>query len=389
MQTSNKTRSCPANRATKTSGSESDSNNSVRPSRTFTDRSPKANVHRRSSKSPVTENKRSSRVSELELQFAQLQEEVKKTKDQLNSSESWKRKAQHEAEETKKQLMTVSVQLEDKEQQLVEFSAAEEDRLQELRKISLDRDRAWQSELEVVQKQHSMDSTALASALNEIQRLKMQLDIVIKSEVAKNSEIQMLKQEMESLRAISSETEQLLSMKELELEESNAQVMKMSVKYDEIEQLKVALDEQQIQNTLQIHSLHELVERMKIECEQMGLMEDVTELKAKVMDKETELQSIAEENKEMKQELSIAQAVNAEMEVELRRIRVQSEQWRKAAEAAAAVLMTGNDGGFMEIVGNPMSSPSEYDELSDESPKKKNSNNMLKKIGWLLKKGSK
>ncbi|KAH7677812.1 hypothetical protein IHE45_07G108000 [Dioscorea alata] len=285
--------------------------------------------------------------------------------------------------------MTMSVQLEDKEQLLVEFSAAEEDRLQELRKISQDRDRAWQSELEVAQKQHSMDSTALASALNEIQRLKMQLDIVIKSEVAKNSEIQMLKQEMERLRAIACETEQLLAMKELELEESKAQVMTMSVKYDEIEQLKVALDEQQIQNTLQIHSLHELVERMKIECEQMGLMEDVTELKAKVMDKETELQSIAEENKEMKQELSIAQAVNAEMEVELRRIRVQSEQWRKAAEAAAAVLMTGDNGGFMEIVGNPMSSPSEYDELSDESPKKKNSNNMLKKLGWLLKKGSK
>ena len=54
--------------------------------------------------------------------------------------------------------------------------------MQELRKISQDRDRAWESELEAVQKQNSMDSATLASAVNEIQKLKVQLEKAYESE---------------------------------------------------------------------------------------------------------------------------------------------------------------------------------------------------------------
>ena len=43
-------------------------------------------------------------MSELESLLAQLQEDLKKAKEQLNSSESLKRRAQQEAEEAKKQL---------------------------------------------------------------------------------------------------------------------------------------------------------------------------------------------------------------------------------------------------------------------------------------------
>ncbi|KAL0278029.1 UNVERIFIED_CONTAM: Interactor of constitutive active ROPs 3 [Sesamum radiatum] len=67
------------------------------------------------------------------------------------------------------------------------------------------------------------------------------------------------------------------------------------------------------------------------------------------------------------EQLDAAQAANSEMEAELRRLKVQSDQWRKAAEAAAAILSSDTD---------------------DESPKKRNGN-MLKKIGVLLKKGQK
>ncbi|GJR26950.1 pentatricopeptide repeat-containing protein [Tanacetum coccineum] len=47
---------------------------------------------------------------------------------------------------------------------------------------SEDWDREWESELKVVQKHHSMDSAALASAMNEIQKLKIQLEKVLESE---------------------------------------------------------------------------------------------------------------------------------------------------------------------------------------------------------------
>ncbi|GMP85201.1 hypothetical protein CsSME_00038452 [Camellia sinensis var. sinensis] len=128
-------------------GSDSEAIPSPSPeSRTPKGRSPKV-AERKSPRSPVPE-------------LAQLQEELKKAKDQLSSSESWKTQAQQEAEEAKKQLAAMSAKLDESQQQLMELCASEEDRVQELRKISQDRDRAWQSELEAVQKQHSMDSTA-------------------------------------------------------------------------------------------------------------------------------------------------------------------------------------------------------------------------------------
>ncbi|XP_010244974.1 PREDICTED: interactor of constitutive active ROPs 2, chloroplastic-like [Nelumbo nucifera] len=595
-----------AARQLKTTGSESDSVSSTTPvSRTPKDRSPKV-VERRSPRSPITEKKRPSRVSELESQLAQLKEDLKKAKDQLTSSETLKRRAQQEAEETKKQLLATTTKLEESQQQFLDLSASEEARLQELRKISQERDRAWQSELEAVQKQHSVDSTALVSAMSEIQRLKMQLEMVTDSEAAQielaetsEAELQSMKQDFEETlsvvedmkiqlkdckeseakaQGLVSETQlqletakstmeifKLDSLKAMEayssltseLELSKCQVSSLegqvsklqaelanasgehpsdiskleeSGKHEEIigsdilnmelnslklevGQLKSALEaaeirhqEEHIHSTMQIQIAYELVEKTKsefslkeaeLEAELKKSKAIIEELKARLMDKETELQSISEENeglnikieknqcKERESELEMelmkaksdvadlkanlmgketeiesiskenetlnlefqkelernkvygeaiakaeaaraaereallklsfvteeadksskkvervveqleaAQAANSEMEAELRRLKVQSDQWRKAAEAAAAVLSTGNNGKFMDRsvsldgyhhvgkIGSPSS-----DDLDDDSPKKKN--NMLKKIGVLWKKSQK
>lgn len=71
---------------------------------------------------------------------------------------------------------------------------------------------------------------------------------------------------------------------------------------------------------------------------------------------------------------------------------MQLDQWRKAAEAAAAMLSPGKDGKLVDI-SDPIDSNyplgSFYSEdLDDDSPKKKNIN-MLKKIGVLWKKSQK
>ncbi|KAG6437368.1 hypothetical protein SASPL_102283 [Salvia splendens] len=92
------------------------------------------------------------------------------------------------------------------------------------------------------------------------------------------------------------------------------------------------------------------------------------------------------------EQLDAAQASNAELEAELRRLKVQCHQWRKAAEAAAAMLSTNKYGerrGSWDYhtITSRLSSPQSDDE-DDDSPKKKNPN-MLKKIGLLLKKGHK
>jgi len=549
----------------------------------------------------------------LESQIAQLEEDLRRTKDQLNSSESWKKRAQQEAEEAKKQLLAVSKELEESQQQLVELSASEEERLQELRKISQDRDRAWQSELEAVQKQHSMDSTALVSAMNEIQKLKIQLERVREMEAvhisnaeSDNAEIEDLRMELDEALALveklkkelndckesesralevvgktqlqlesankTVETVQLEGAKALEaykslaleLEQSRAQVKSlealvsklqsdlvaranedMSGPVNEVEhepelapknvenedisqlkaelvsaksetaQLKSALDvsevryqEEYIRSTLQIRSAFEQLEHVKSESSQrqvalneelkkakadieelrerlmdresqlQSLSEnnemlmsrinkqgqpsetesepaeelkkldaDVTMLKERLSERETELQNVTEENNALKMEikrveleknkipeeavasaeaaraaerealmkldyiteeadkskkrvtqvteqLDAAQAANSELEAELRRLKVQSDQWRKAAEAAAAMISAGNNGKFVErtgsldssynSIGAKMSSPYSED-TDDDSPKKKNTN-IMKKIGVLWKK---
>ncbi|KAF7804489.1 interactor of constitutive active ROPs 2, chloroplastic-like isoform X1 [Senna tora] len=582
-------------RQLKTPGSDSDPACKTPKERSPTpkDRSSKV-IERSSPRSPIPEKKRPSRVQELESQLAQLQEDLKRAKDQLNSSESWKRKAEQEAEEVKKELLAMSKKLEESEQQLLDLSASEEERLQELQKISQDRDRAWQSELEAVQKQHLMDSSALVSAMNEIQKLKTQLERVSDSKASQtnnaesaHAEIQDLRNELadtlslvenlkheihdckesesqamavigktqmqletanktvETLQSDSVKAMEAYRIMTLELEQSSAHVKSLeglvsklqtdlvtgapengetveinqlkaeliSAK-SEVGQLRSALDvaevryqEEYIQSTLQIRSTYEQLERTKSESYQIEAKlheelkrakADIEELRASLMDRESQLQSILEENEglnirikqnqpseiesqlvmelkrldmdieELKtslynrenelqnmseennklkmeikkgemeknkiteealasaeaaraaeqealmkvsyvaeeadksnrrvarvtEQLDAAQAANSELEAELRRLKVQSDQWRKAAEAAAAMLSTGNNGKLVERTGSldssynsiagKMSSP--YLEDTDEdSPKKKNTN-MLKKIGVLWKK---
>ncbi|XP_021816652.1 interactor of constitutive active ROPs 2, chloroplastic isoform X2 [Prunus avium] len=581
-------------------GSEPDSVSSPNvATRTPKNRSPKV-IERRSPRSPVAElqKKQPKRVSDLESQLTQLQEDLKRTKDQLNSSESLKRRFQQEAEEAKNQILAMSAKLEDSQQQLQELSTSEDARVQELRKLSQDRDRAWESELEAVKKQRSMDSTALASAINEIQKLKGQLERVAESEATQSRHAESAYAEIQTLRMELSETLSLVEKLKtelndckdsearaleviqnthmqleaanatiemlksdgikatesgnslsLELEQSKARVKSLEglvsklqaelinrnnvkpVQEDEeneerkqlkaevnslkseVGQLKSALEaaevryqEEYIQSTLQIRSAYEEVDSAKSESSQREaeltaelkktkahieelraqLMDKeielqsiseandrvalkieknisteneselalelkkseaaVVELKASLLDKETELQNIAEENEMLKmklenkemernkvndeavvwaeaarsaerealmklgylteeadkstrkaervtEQLDAAQNANMEMEAELRRLKVQSDQWRKAAEAAAAMISTGNNGKLVERTGsldssyNPLSSPYSED-LDDDSPKKKNGN-MLKKIGVLWKKGQK
>ncbi|XP_042451349.1 interactor of constitutive active ROPs 2, chloroplastic [Zingiber officinale] len=568
----------PRTRVSKSGDRECNSTSSTATSatstRTPTDRSPKVLV-RRSPRSPVSERKHPTRLSELESQFCQIQLDLKKTREQLNSSEICKKQAQQEVEEAKKQLQEMTGKLDNSQRQLVEFSAAEEARLHELRKISQERDRAWQSELEAIQKQHSIDSTALGSAMIEIQKLKGQLEMVLKSEASQLkqselacSELQTLKQDMEETLlivenlkiqlkdskkleaeawALVDETRGQLEMAKTTIETLRCERLKLQTSFrskvedleesrvedsmqnvlktlykdtsleSEVEQLKSALESieikyqaEQIKSTIQIQTVYEVIERGRSEFElkeaelEQSLKKakaEITELKSKLMekeaeyqkladqkemniangeaqkaqvlhelelkllkssneiadlkvnliDKETELQNILEENEILRSDLSnreaenrnnyeatiaelelakaaeqdalirlgcvteesdknsrraarvaeqlnAAQTVNSEMESELKRLRIQCDQWRKAAEAATSILASENNGSHMErtgslegdygsIAGKLMSSPFS-DELEEESPKKKNSN-VLRKIGGFWKKSPK
>ncbi|KAG5549993.1 hypothetical protein RHGRI_015080 [Rhododendron griersonianum] len=467
------------------------------------------------------------RISTLnQEELAQLQEELKKAKDQLSSSESYKKRAEEEAEEAKKQLAATSAMLKDSQQQLMELSDSDDARVRELHKISQERDQAWQSKLKAVQKQHSMDSAALGSAMEsahaEIQNARLELEETLslvehlKAQLSdcKESETQALafvsETQMKLERA--KETEKMLRSKGLnametcklmavELEQSKDRGNMLEEHVGELQaNSESRYQEEYIQSTLEIRSAYELAEHTKLEASQKeaeldsklmkatkeieelkadlvaketklqsifkeneGLSGDIeknmwgecesllemekkkfevglADLKASLLDKENELQSIKEENESMKfeirkrevesneakdealasaesakaaerealmklgflteaadksirkvarvtEQLDASQAANAEMEAELRRLKVQSDQWRKAAEAAAAMLSTGNNNGkYVErtgsldyhTIGGKLGSPFSED-LDDESPKKKN-DGVFKKI---------
>ncbi|XP_061354969.1 interactor of constitutive active ROPs 3-like [Gastrolobium bilobum] len=579
--------------------------------KTSKDRSPKV-TERRSPRSPAPERKRPSRISELESQISQLKEDLKVLRDQLSLSESCKKQAQQDAEESKERLFVLSLKHEESQQQLLKLSAAEEARVIELQKIAEEHDRAWQSKHKATQKQLSANSAALDSAVDEIQQLKVQLELVANcgnahTQLAESSEVELLNLEhniVESLSLVENMKNQLGDCKEsaqaqtlvnetlrqleaakrtvefiradaaksvhgynnaaLELDQSRARVNSLeamlsklelglisnkcshsgnladdgnfkkegetlekgedpihieaetySLRFEigrlrsSIEAAEAKYQEEQIRSSVNIRNAYELINRIKSESSQreseletelkrkkadieelkanlmdketefQGIVEEneklnlklkesmssqrehglkkelkrldecVAELKGDLMDKETTLQSISEENEMLKleinkrfaegvkvreefaaelevakaaereavmrlgivmeevdrsnlkaarvaEQLEVAQATNSEIEAELKRLKVQCNQWRKAAEAAAAMLSAGNNGKLTErslsldTNYNPLTNKySTFSEDIDDDFQRKKNGNMLKKIGVLWKKPQK
>ncbi|XP_073066450.1 interactor of constitutive active ROPs 3-like [Primulina eburnea] len=550
-------------------------------SRAHKEGSPK-DLERKSLRSPVSESvQRPGKVSDLETQISKLENDLKIVKDQLCSTEALKKEAREDAEESNQKLLALSSKLEESQKQLLEQSASEEVHKLVLQEALEGHDEKFQSQLEAIQRQHSHDLSLLALALNEIEKLKVELENLTESEatLTKNSEstqsdlcvvkenlaealllledmknqlrdsekseaqaqelvgetltqLETAKKMVETLRldglknmeaydAIASELEESRarvkyleehvrkleddisskdSHKEERKGEESAETELISVKV-EVERLKSALEasetrysEEQVRSTEQMRKAFEKAEQIKstssqreaeLEMEIRKSRYEIEELKANLMDKETELQGICEENEglaikltntvsgqrehELKQELSkskadreslksllmneemewkklseeneklkleikkisngkvsddivsdvdaagmaerealtkigymteeidksnrkaarvaeqleAAQAANAEMETELRRLKVQSDQWRKAAEAAAAMLSTGNNGQIKERTGSvdshfgprmgKLGSPY-ADDLDEELLKKKTAN---------------
>ncbi|CAH2064234.1 unnamed protein product [Thlaspi arvense] len=368
-------------RRIKPSGAESDPKIKTSPKTQI----PKVAIDRRSQRIPLNEiqKKRTGRIPELESQISQLQEELKR-------SEALKREAQEEAEEAKQQLM--------------EINASEDSRIEELRKLSQERDKTWQSELEAMQRQHGMDSAALSCAINEVQKLKSKL-FESESELEQSKfevrSLEKLVKQLEEERRNSRDSSSSSSSSSMEVESLKEA---MNLARNEISQLKSAVQvaetryqEEYIQSTLQIRNAYEQTEAVKsrysqrdaelteelnrtkaeVEVLRKGLVDkkkedgfrgdleklesELVEVRRSLMDKEMELQSLRCE-----MEKKVESGNTEAMEAELRRVKVQCEQWRKAAETAASILNS--------------------DEVRTDSVE---NGKMLKKFGVLLKKNHK
>ncbi|KAL5220504.1 hypothetical protein ABZP36_025217 [Zizania latifolia] len=458
-------------------------------------RSPK--VERRMTMAAEREKRRPpTKLSGLESQLSQLQEELKKAKEQVLSTKHSKMRALQEAEEARAQAAAASAQVRDSEAQLAELSSAEEARLLELRRLSQERDRSWQSELEAMQKQHAADSAALVAAMGEVHRLRVQLaaaaradrkqDVVeamatidelrVKLKASEEAEAKAralheeCKQQLESSRATidslltdGSKMMDSFSLVVKELEESRAKVKALeeeiaeaSVKAgercdcsvseaselrSELEAAEARLQEERILNTVETQCAYELMDQLKTESDLRhgklvaaveSAKSEVIFLKARLFDKDSELkhaldankklqaqtrmdsadsqlkeqlQGALRENGQLKQELQqyASEKVSVktesdcaaetdkkvEMEAELRRLRVQAEQWRKAAETAMALLTVGKGGNGKVVDRSESLEGGKYaglwDELDDDATARKNGN-VLRRISGMWKK---
>ncbi|KAL1298580.1 hypothetical protein HN51_042909 [Arachis hypogaea] len=528
---------------------------------TSKDRSPKV-IERRSPRSPAPERKRPSRIPELESQVSHLREDLKKVREQLSLSESCKKQAQQEAEESKQKLFALSLKLEESQQQVLSLTSAnlEDSLTSSMIEISHCENSQTQfpesSDLELLNLKQN-----LAESLCIVKNMKNQLKDCKESSQAEPlvdetlRKLEAAKRTVEFLRAdaaksateidpsrtgnsldshVSKLATGLISSKivhngnlvddhkhkheaeKLEKQEGADQIgSEIQFLKSEVEKLRCAMEtaetkyhEEQIRSTVHIRNAYELMEQMKLESskresqleaelrrkkaeiedlkgnlldketelqciveeneklnariemnlssqrehenelkmEIQRLHECVAEMKAEMMDKETTLESISEENEILKnmefnkvlsesvaaeieaakavervaavklgiameeadrsnqkaariaEQLEEAQALKSEMEAELRRLKVQCDQWRKAAETAASLLSTGKgklterslslDNKYNIPLMNNKYEPCCDDIIIDDDDdfQRKKYGNMLKKIGILWKK---
>ncbi|PPD76669.1 hypothetical protein GOBAR_DD26401 [Gossypium barbadense] len=306
--------------------------------------------------------------------------------------------------------------------------------------ISLDSDggrivvehRTRETEKPEESQQLEAEISSLRSALEtaEIKRLEEQIQSIIQ-----------IKSAHEQMDRINTREAELLA----ELEKANSYIIDLKANLMDKETKLQGISEENEELHMKIEK--NLLCRREVELENKlkALKEAVVDLKANMMDKETKLQNISDENEMLRSEihkrdmnigksndkvaaeleltraakqeaimklglameeadknnrkatrvaeqLEAAQAANSEMAAELRRLKVQSEQWRKAAELAAALLSAGNNGkkliertGSLDSNYNPKISSSYTEDMDDDLLNKKNGN-MLKKIGILWKK---
>ncbi|CAN1249465.1 Interactor of constitutive active ROPs 3 [Linum perenne] len=349
-----------AARQLKTSGFEADSPSpsSTHQLRTPKNRSPKVSLpDRKSPLSPASERKRPSKISELETQISQLHEELKRVRAQLCTTETSKKQALEDAEESKKQFIAASSKLQESQKLLQELSCASGAGISitELQQISEEKDQAWQSELDATKQKHLLDSAALESALGEVQQLKLQLDMVAESSA--EEELQVVKGKlMETVYLVETMTNQLQNSKESEAEAhavASETLMQLEAAKKTVETMRLdgvksadaynSLANELDQSRARVSFLEGLVSKFEtndvddvaeevvalraevsrlrteleavegktssareaeLEAELKRAKAGIEELKAELMDKETELQGISEENEGLNIKLS-------------------------------------------------------------------------------------
>ncbi|XP_004243183.1 interactor of constitutive active ROPs 4 [Solanum lycopersicum] len=284
----------------RTSSSESDPIHH----RPVTDRSPKLGDRRspRGAQSdPLNQRKLGTRIADLESQLGQAQDELKSLKGQLASAEAAKKAAQEQLEKKTKKP-----------------TVADSDQIQETNN---------DNRINLTHEIHEDDEMKEADVF----------EVPVEKLTPPNVEIShpFAEDDLKS-SSLSPDESVKPSFEELNLKD------------EEISSLKSKLEEKE--KELEVFSQEN--ENLKKELNEK--MQEISSLKAKEDETSLKLNQVAQELEtskndgvNIKEKLEATEKAKEALENEMKKLRVQTEQWRKAADAAAAIL----SGGGIEMNG--------------------------------------
>ncbi|XP_051114963.1 interactor of constitutive active ROPs 1-like isoform X2 [Andrographis paniculata] len=271
----------------------SSSDSSLGHHRMRTERSPKlgdGRSPRGSQSDPLHQKKLGTRIADLESQLGQAQVELKSLKNQLVSAEAAKKAAQEQLEKKSKKQAKVR-------------------------------------EVAVVQEKHSMAKKGNETSKDLEEDEETDVFEVPIEKLSLEAEIEPpIDQNVVKLKSVCSEEENS-SLTELDLKNGEINVLQMKLddagkELEVLRQENISLKQQLDDEELKITSSESAIEELR--------------LRLKKADEELEKSKI--DAVQMNRKLEASEKAKEELEAEMTRLRVQTKQWRKAADAAASVL---------------------------------------------------
>ncbi|PUZ54716.1 hypothetical protein GQ55_5G153400 [Panicum hallii var. hallii] len=297
---------------------------------------------RHSPRSPLPEKKRAAgtRVAELEAKLGKVQDELKKLREQLASAEAAKKDAQVALEEAKKRVGTkgnpasaatstlsapsAGVESAKKTEELKAPPPAAEDEESSINSPATD-------VFEVVPAESGdKENQSAAAAADECEAVSC-------GEKAALAEKEEAVEEEETKKMIEEESKNAAAETDAAEKES-----------PEVAELKAKLAEKDTEIAALTAENAELKKQAGEAAE--AAQKAAEDAAAKAFQAEHDLKEGAAREARMCEQLRASEAAREALDGEMRRLRVQTEQWRKAAEAAAAVL--GGDNHLTGLAGN-------------------------------------
>ncbi|KAG6537624.1 hypothetical protein ZIOFF_002719 [Zingiber officinale] len=278
------------------------------------DGSPKVSPHGGSQE----QRKRSTRAAELETKLRETQAELKKLREQLAAAEAAKREVERALVKVKVRVPAAALAKKRKEEEaaLSQGSRPEGVRQNETMEESVTSP-ATMDVFEVLVPAESVPTEDEADSMQEI-------TMVEKTETNENDETISAAGEEEE------EGEKKEDGKKREDEEVGFWKAKLLEKEKEV---AILLEENVIFKTRAEEEAQRIAESSRSKQE---------EFTARLNSVEEQLKESKTNEKQLAAQLETAEGAKATLEMELKRLKVQTEQWRKAAEAAAAALATGD-----------------------------------------------